>query len=200
MKSLLRILVLTLTISLCHAQDKTVFITSEEGFKKKDKDRAGLFDEAGLLTTFSGSMSFKFNPNRGTTDPDTGETDDNWFVPNGLGIHGGLGIHTTQSIALTINTGIDGKLESKLIAVPVYASLLLNPTINDSSLFFQIGMGQAFALGRGNLSGFYQKYRIGIADEEGLGFFAELNLYGFDTYSTQQLATLNIGVVLFKFD
>jgi len=176
---------------------QTVFVT---GDVKDTREKHGLFDEAGMFSNFSFAVPFRGNPDYGTNDPDGGNSG-TWFIPDGLNVQGGFGVHTTETIALSLNTGIDGLITPKLVAVPVYGSLLINPAINeDSTLYIQIGIGKAFALGRGDLSGLYQKYRIGVANSDKMGVFIEANYYGFGVYDIKQVSSITIGITLFNFD
>lgn len=178
-----------------HAQ--TVFITREI---PDTKEKRPLFGETGIFSNFSFSLPFRANPEYGTNDP-YNENSGTWFIPDGINFQGGFGIHATKTIALSINSGIDGLITPKLVAVPVYASLIINPHLNeDTSLFFQAGVGHAFALGRGDLSGVYQKYRLGVGDTEGIGFFIEANYYGFGLGNLKQVSTINLGISLFNFN
>jgi hypothetical protein len=189
------LLVLLLTGFYSHAQ--TVFVTAEI---KDTKEKNGFFDSAGAFSNFSLSVPFRGNPEYGTNDPnDTNKG--TWFIPDGISFQGGFGVHATETFALSLNTGIDGLITPKLVAVPVYGSLLINPAINDdSTLFLQIGVGRAFAIGRGDLSGVYQKYRLGASDSGNTGIFIELNFYGFGLYDIRQVSSINIGISIFNFN
>lgn len=178
-----------------HAQ--TVFLTREI---EDTQERKGLFSEVGAFSNFSFSAPFRANPAYGTNDP-YNEGNGTWFIPDGINIQGGFGVHATKTIALSINSGIDGLISPKLVAVPVYASIIINPHLNeDTSLFLQAGVGHSFALGRGDLSGLYQKYRVGVGDTEGIGFFIEANYYGFGLYDIKQISSLNLGFCIFNFN
>lgn len=177
-----------------HAQ--TVYITRDI---IDTKERRPLFGKVRTFSNFSFSAPFRANPEYGTNDPNGNSG--TWFIPDGLNIQGGFGLHTTQTLALSINSGIDGLITPKLVAVPVYGSLLINPAINeDSTLYIQIGVGQAFALGRGDLSGLYQKYRLGVTNSDKLGVFIEANYYGFGLYDIKQVSSINLGISLFNFN
>ncbi len=194
-------LVLLLCASYGFSQEgNTVFITKE--IKDEKKERKSFFGEAGAFSNFSISVPFRANTLRGVNDPDTGEkTSESWFLPDGINFHGGFGVHSTETFALSINTGIDGMITPKLVAVPVYASLLINPRFSeDSTLALQYGIGRAFALGRGDLSGLYQKYRLGFTTGDKMGFFIEANYYGFGLRDIRQVSTINLGICLFNFE
>lgn len=197
MKSLHKLyFIVLLAVSYGYAQDgTTVFVTGE--VKDVKKEKTPLFGEAAAFSNFTFSLPFKANENYDRYD----DYDDSWFLPDGITFHGGFGVHTTRTIAVSANAGIDGLISSKLVAAPVYGSLLLNIKFNDdTTMYAQAGIGKAFALGRGDLSGLYQKYRIGFSNGEHLGFFAEVNYYGFSVYDTKQLGTFNLGISLFNFN
>ena len=193
-------LLLLLAISYGYAQDSnTVFVTKE--IKDEKKQKKSFFGEAGAFSNFSLSVPFRANTERGTNDPDTGEESEYWFLPDGINLHAGFGVHTTETIALSVNAGLDGMLTPKLVVVPVYASLLVNPRFGDeSTVALQYGIGRAFALGRGDLSGLYQKYRLGFTNGDKAGFFIEINYYGFGLRDIRQVSTVNLGVCLFNFE
>lgn len=184
-----------LLFTTCGYAQETVFIA---GDVKDKKEKNNLFGEAGAFSNFS--ISVPIRGNNPTHDSDD-TSDKPWFLPDGINLHGGFGVHTTQTIALSGNIGLDGLISEKLVAVPIYASLILNPQIGDDfSIYAQAGIGQAFALGRGDLSGLYQKYRLGFANSDNLGFFVEANAYGFGIYSTGQIYSVAIGIALFNFE
>jgi len=179
-----------------HAQ--TVYITRDITDTKEKKP---FFGKIGAFSNFSFSLPFRANPEYGTNDPYTGEQNKSWFLPDGLNFQGGFGFHTGQTIALSLNAGIDGMISPKLVAAPVYGSIILRPKFNDdTAMIFQYGIGKAFALGRGDLSGLYQKYRLGFTDDENLGFFVEANYYGFGVYDIKQVSTISIGICILNFD
>ena len=196
MKSLHKLfLILLLAVSYGYAQDgTTVFVTGE--IKKEKKEKTPLFGEAGAFSNFSISVPLRGND----SDYDT-EEDISWFAPDGISLHGGFGVHSTETIAFSINTGIDGMISKKLVAAPVYASLLFNPKVGDeTTLILQAGVGWGFALGRGDLSGLYQKYRLGFANGDNMGIFIEINAYDFDLYQSTDVGTINLGICLFNFE
>ena len=192
-----KLLVAALLFTGLYTHAQTVFVTREI---PNTKEKHPLFEKIGAFSNFSFSLPFRANPAYGTNDP-YNEGNGTWFIPDGINFQGGFGVHATKRIALSINSGIDGLITPKLVAVPVYGSLIINPHLNeDTSLFFQVGVGHAFALGRGDLSGLYQKYRFGVGDTEGIGFFIEANYYGFGLYGIKQVSTLNIGICLYNFN
>ena len=188
-------LILLFVVSYGYAQDgTTVFVTGEAKDVKKEK--TPLFGEAGAFSNFSISV-----PLRGNDSDYDPEEDISWFAPDGISFHGGFGVHSTETIAFSINTGIDGMISKKLVAAPVYGSLLFNPKVGDeTTLIIQAGIGWGFALGRGDLSGLYQKYRLGLANGDNMGIFIEANIYGFQLYDAKEVSSLNLGVCLFNFD
>jgi hypothetical protein len=195
MKSLHKLFfILLLTGSCAYAQTgTTVFVTGEA--KEVKKEKTPFFGEAAAFSTFSISIPIRGN------DSDSGDDEDrSWFLPDGITAHGGFGVHATETFALSANAGIDGIISEKLVAAPVYASLLINPSVSDgASLYFQGGVGYAFALGRGDLSGVYQKYRIGFTNDEDKGVFIEVNSYGFGVYNNTNIYSINLGVSFFNF-
>jgi len=184
------------------AQDKTVFITTEEDYKPKEKAR--FVDEIGTFTQIVGSAPYIINPNYGNdhtfydADGDGEDDGDNQFIPDGISFHAGAGFDADEIFGVGLFTGIDWNETGKLWSVPIYASAVLKPQLSDDfGLLFQAGLGWTLAIGRGDLSGLYQKYRIGYLDSDGYGIFAEVNGYGFKWRSDTQFATFNLGVSLY---
>ena len=160
-----------------------------------DEDKAG---NSIVLSQFSFSLPFNANSNRGQNYVD-GTSNNNWFVPDGLSAHGGIGIHFKKWIGISANTGIDWRISQKLVSAPVYAMLTINPHFNkETSLVLQGGIGQAFALGRGNLSGTYQKYRVGIHFDD-IMLFADASSFGYPVKDITETGILSLGISLLNF-
>jgi hypothetical protein len=179
--------------SFCNAQ--TVFITSEKEIKK-DPNELGEYEKTRPVYT-QAAFSFPLSINPEFGEP-TGFEDEKepFFLPDGLSAHAGAGVHYRGWIGVGMNVGIDWKLNQKLVSAPVYASVFLNPHFNETTSFFlQGGYGRAFALGRGELNGIYQKYRVGILSDN-LLIFADLNLFGYGLHGTKEMGSLSIGVSL----
>jgi len=101
-------------LATTYGYSQTVFVTGEV---KDTREKHGLFDEAAMFSNFSFALPFRGNPNYGTNDPEGGNSG-TWFIPDGLNIQGGFGVHTTETIALSLNTGIDGLITPKLVPYP----------------------------------------------------------------------------------
>lgn len=177
---------------------QTVFITSDKERPKEKKENKNQ-DGSYKFIQHAISLSFRANPDANKVDEYTQEKG-SWFLPDGFSYHAGYGTHLNNWLGLSVNTGIDTSLDQKLVAVPVYGSLFLNPHFNeDSSVLLQAGFGKSFALGRGDLSGFYQKYRLGIMSENEICLFADLSFYGYSPYNINQITTISLGISLFNF-
>lgn len=152
-----------------------------------------------LFTQVVLSVPFNLNPNRGNYDPVTEESEP-WFIPDGISVHGGAGIHLKKWVGLSVNTGIDWRIRQKLVSAPVYGMLTVNPHFNkDTSVLLQAGFGQAYALGRGNLNGTYQKYRLGIMFDDDMCIFIDGSLFGYPLKDIRETGTFTIGFSLFTF-
>lgn len=177
---------------------QTVFITAEQDTLKKKKEER-IQDRNFKFIQHAFSLSFSRNPNANEVNEYNGKKE-SWFIPDGLSFHTGYGTHLNHWLGISVNSGIDSSLRQKLVAVPVYGSLFLNPHFNeDSSMLFQAGFGRSFALGRGDLSGFYQKYRLGIMSEDEICLFVDLSFYGYSPHDTQQISTFTLGISLLNF-
>ena len=80
---------------------------------------------------------------------------------------------------------------------------LTTDAFDDKSILLQAGLGHSFAIGRGNLSGTYQKYRLGLVLGELLIIHADVSLFGYkvegSNINTNQSGTLSIGVSIIDF-
>jgi hypothetical protein len=179
----------------CFSQETTVFITGEGS---DTKSKSSFLDDFGIFSQFAVSLPFRANPNY----TNAADNDEYWFVPDGISAHAGFGAHVFESIGFSLNTGVDWHGTPKLVSVPVYGSIMLTPSISDTSgILLQAGFGEAFAIGHGRKGGFYQKYRAGYIDEEGnFGFFAEVNFYGYSWKDAGQMGSVNLGMCFFLFE
>jgi len=203
------LLSLLLTCTFClHAQNKkpeTIFTTINE-----DQEPEG---EKHYFGQFSLSIPIRSNPYRDeyNTYTDTngnGITDESereytvldYIWPDGVSLHYGAGVHYKKWIAISANTGIDWLVTGKLVSVPVYASLYFSRQIWESTnVVLQGGYGYTFALGRGNLGGAYQKYRIGLGFDNESIFYIEANMYGFNLYDMKPAGSLCLGISIIDF-
>lgn len=158
------------------------------------------------FTTFAQlalSVPLRGNPDEGNDDYYEDNDDPSVFdyvVPDGIGAHLGYGVFYNSWIGISANTGIDFVGQQKLVTTPVYGMLTLTPFLKQEyGLLFQVGLGHTFALGRGNLSGTYQKYRLGAIIGGQLSIHFEANLYGFPIYDFREAGSISIGVSLLDF-
>lgn len=121
----------------------------------------------------SSYMQFNFaTPIRGTWDSD--DDSDYLFLPDGLTVKFGGGLHYNKQLAIGINTGIDWIATEKLVVVPAFGNIKLSTKINpDMFLFLQGGYGRSIVIGRGSLTGHYTKIGLGLEEIGGLGLFTE---------------------------
>ncbi len=99
-----------------------------------------------------------------------------------------------------INTGIDARIKSKLVAVPVYATVTLNPHFGgDASVLFQYGYGHAFALGRGSLSGAYSKYKLGVHIDNDILVYLDVSIIDFPLNDYNRVGSFSLGIDLLNF-
>jgi len=163
-----------------------------ESYNEQEKSKP--LSENGQFFIFDISVPFRGNETYGEID-ENGNRSDYWFLPDGIGAKFGYGIHFSEWIGLSLNTGFDVVAQQKLFSVPVYASIVLTPRINDDvSLLFQYGLGKSFAIGRGNLSGYYNKFRIGVGDE--IIIFADVSLNGFAVRNIENTGSISLGLTI----
>ena len=194
MKSLLKLLILPLlAFSSCFAQDgkpETVFVSTPS-----DGRPSMQLPWFGQLAV---TIPVRATPERSSVN-DTNSVFD-YVLPDGLSANYGVGLHLNSWAGISGNAGIDWIGSEKLVVAPVYGSVLLNPTLyKDYSLLMQFGYGYSFALGRGDLSGTFQKYRIGLGVEDYLSLYVELNQYGFPLHKMDPAGSIGIGLCVFDF-
>jgi hypothetical protein len=181
---------LILFVTFCSYSQDTVFLTASPDEAKEYNN---------FITQFSFSIPLSVNPRRGEADQYSQEND-SWLIPDGISAHGGAGFHLKKWVALSANTGVDWRIKQKLVSVPVYAALTLNPHFNkETSVMLQAGLGHAFAIGRGDLSGTYQKYRAGIFFNDIL-IFADASMFGFPLEDTPEMGSFTLGISLLNFN
>lgn len=163
-----------------------------ESYKEQEKSKP--LSDNGQFFIFDISVPFRGNETYGEID-ENGNRSDYWFLPDGIGAKFGYGIHFSEWIGLSLNTGFDVVAQQKLFIVPIYASIVLTPRINDDvSLLIQYGIGKSFAIGRGNLSGYYNKFRIGVGDE--IIIFADVSLNGFAVRNIENTGSISLGLTI----
>lgn len=149
------------------------------------------------FTQFEISVPLQGNKNRGEVYPDE-STNDSWFVPDGINANFGYGLHYNQWLGLSANSGIGMKLSEKLIMTPVFANLRIMPKIaEETRLGIDLGFGQTFAIGRGNLSGTFKRIKLNLEADE-LQLFIEVISYGINLNNSSQ-GSISIGIALVSF-
>ena len=162
---------------LANAQD-TVFIIAEEDPDEKESlfEKEYVFSQIGLSFLFTkGDVS-------------------------GFGVNAGIGLHHNKWIGVSINSDVDWLGTQKLFTIPVYGSIMFNPQIDDTTIYGEVGLGQAFAIGRGDLSGFYQKYKIGLLLHNEICIFAQASVYGFRHHEFKQMGCVGLGMSILSLE
>lgn len=139
------------------------------------------------------------NLNRNTTNLN-GTKNESWFIPNGISAKYGYGIQYYNWVAISIHSGIDWNINSKLVAVPVFSNLRFSAGLkNDSRINLQLGLGNGFAIGRGNLSNIYKRISIGYENTDNVIFFIEVSDYKFQINNQYSVGSLNVGFAMRNF-
>ncbi|EKT4552565.1 hypothetical protein ABF176_002192 [Flavobacterium psychrophilum] len=144
-------------------------------------------------TQFEFSMPFKSNGLYGSTNSD-GSRNDYLFIPDGLSAKIGYGIHYEENISFGLHSGIDWKINEKLVVAPIFLNTRLNLEVGQGAIALQFGWGKALAIGRGNLSGTYRRFNIGYKNDDDLTLFADLSLYNFAISGYKDFGTISIGI------
>jgi hypothetical protein len=142
------------------------------------------------FSQFELALPIKYNP-------DHSEENTTWFVPNGIVARYGYGVDYDETFGISLHTGLDFKGKQKVVNVPVFANLRFSPEIGESTnVVFEYGVGKAFALGRGDLSGVFQRYKLGLVSQMKAGLFVEYANYGYKI-NNEQLRYLSVGFTVY---
>ena len=143
------------------------------------------------LTFTQFDISIAFQPNENFGQPTIyNQARASCFLPAGVGSSIGFGIHKKQWIGLSANSAIIFIGNEKLVAVPVYANLGVSPKLGDNTrLTLQYGLGKSLAIGRGNLSGKYQKISLGIITNNVALLFVALDNHNYKTINIDNQIT-----------
>lgn len=148
---------------------------------------------------FDISVPIAANIHRGETYTD-GSKNTAWFLPDGISAKFGFGIQKDKWIGVSLHTGIDWKISEQLVAIPMFGNLRISPKISEATrLTLQAGYGKGMALGRGNLVGQYQRYSIGIENDEDILLFAEVSGYDFKIHNKTSIYSFSLGISIRKF-
>jgi hypothetical protein len=132
-------------------------------------------------------------------NPNMGETDELWFLPDGIAPKLGYGIQYKGYLAIGIHSGIEWKWTEQLVAVPIYGNIRLSPKIGeDTRLNLQMGLGKGFALGRGNLSGTYKKMNLGITSDD-VTLFVEISQYNIVLHNQKAIGSISLGISVMSY-
>jgi len=174
--------------SLPAQENKTVYVIIKKD-SSTTKNKSNIDWEEMIFTQADLSVPLVLNNNEDDSD------DKNWFLPNGLGAKFGIGVEAFEILGVSLNTGIDWKINAKMVVVPVFGNARLNIELpNDNQITFQAGYGKGIALGRGSLIGKYLRYNIGYGEIDGTNLFIELSGYQFPSFPEHNFASLSLGV------
>lgn len=184
----IKTLLFLLFFNLALAQNNTIYTYD---FTDKPAKKKNFFIQ------FQVSIPLQRNENYGELLQD-GSKNSNWFLPDGINANMGFGIHLKKWLGISANGGIGMILSEKMIAAPIFSNLRVIPKIGEEThLGVELGLGHAFAIGRGNLSGTYQRAKLGIETND-LQLFLEVVSYGFKIQNNSQ-ASFCIGISLLTF-
>ena len=151
------------------------------------------------FTQFDISAPLKGNSTYGEIDSN-GVRSDYWFLPDGLSLKYGVGIHREKWVSLGVQTGIDWVATQKLVVVPVFANFKLSPKVSeDVRVYVQASYGKSFGIGRGSLIGDYRKISIGVEDNEGVSLFIQVSDFGIPFININSVTSLSVGLSVFTF-
>lgn len=149
------------------------------------------------FTQFEIAVPLQGNKNRGEVYPN-GSTNNSWFVPDGVNANFGYGLHFNKWLGLSFNAGIGMKLSEKLVVAPIFSNLRMMPKVGEETrIGIDVGLGQTYALGRGNFSGTFKRVKLNL-ENDGMQLFIEVVDYGFDLNNNSQ-GSISIGFALVSF-
>ena len=155
------------------------------------------------ISTFTKfDISLAFQPNKNFGEPRLyGEARASRLLPVGIASSIGYGLNFKKWIGLSTNSGLIFIGNEKLVAVPIFANLEFSPKIGDNTrIMLQYGYGKSLAIGRGNLSGKYQKISLGVETYDGALLFVAIENHGYQTINKdKEIWTLNLGLALISF-
>lgn len=125
------------------------------------------------------------------------DKDEYWFLPDGLQARYGFGVDENETFGASVMLGLDWKAKQKMVNLPVFVNLRFSPELGNGNLFLEYGIGKAFALGRGDLSGLFQRYKLGYGNLK-TSLFLELSNYGYKI-NNEKLVYISIGISVSKF-
>jgi hypothetical protein len=129
-----------------------------------------------------------------------GNRSDYRFLPDGLSLKFGVGVHQKKWASIGIHSGIDWLGSNKLVVVPVFANFKFNPRISEESrIYLQLGYGKSFGLGRGSLIGDYRKIALGAENDEGISIYIQVANFGIPLNNFDSVNSLSIGIALATF-
>ncbi|MGL2965160.1 hypothetical protein [Flavobacterium sp. XGLA_31] len=141
------------------------------------------------------SVPIRANQYAGEIDPYSGEKEP-WFLPDGMSGRVGFGFKPNDWLGIGANVGMDWKGNECLVVTPVFGSVKISPKINqDLRVFVEPGLGRAFAIGSGQLSGYFKKISVGIGDgKDHFGLYLELCQYGFSKNFDEKIGSFSLGI------
>lgn len=192
MKSLL--LAMLCFFSLCsHGQDQKKLDSLQR--QQAYSDRALALSNRPVYFKLEFTVPFVGNPDWDEVEPDSDESQP-WFLPAGLCVKAGAGFKLGKYVSVGAVSGLDSRLDHSLIVAPVFGDFTFTPKIDAQLQFYaNFGYGKAFALGRGERSGYYRRIGIGVGDWNGRGFI-EASQYGFQIHGLRQVTNISIGIAV----
>jgi hypothetical protein len=142
---------------------------------------------------FELSTPFKANTHRGEINSD-GSKNEYMFIPDGLSAKIGYGIHYEETISIGLHSGIDWKINEKLVVVPIFLNSRLNLEVGNGAIALQFGWGKASAIGKGDVFGTYKRFNLGFQNDDGMAIFADLSLYNFTVNGEKGFGTISLGI------
>ncbi len=187
-----RLLLLAILLhSFCHAQQDS--LASEH----KATDREARLANRAMVFKLEVAVPIVGNPYWDEYDNTSQDDDESnpWFLPAGLNVKVGAGIRLTRFFILGAVSGLESRLDHKLVVAPVLGDLtVLIPVPDGSHLLANAGIGRVFALGRDGLSGDYRRIGIGFGNSNGAALL-ELSQYGLAYKGKTALTNFSVGFI-----
>ena len=167
-----------------------------KGFSQSNSevDNSNLKNKRITYAQIEFSIPFVFDPENSANSNIGG------LLPAGANLMIGYGYHHNKWIAIGLHTGINTRIDEKLVAMPAFANFRISPQITEKYiLHFQGSYGMAFALGRGDLSGDYRRINFGFGKTSKIvhsTIFLEYSEMGFPIHDREKLRSFCLGAAV----
>ncbi|MES2813018.1 MAG: hypothetical protein V4670_11155 [Bacteroidota bacterium] len=178
--------------STVFSQDISLYVSTSKDSVKTKYERtepiSPVFKQFELTTSFSINDE---DDNPFTEDDESKPL----FIPNSLGLKYGVGLQKNKCLGISVHSGIDIRLNQKLVAVPIFGNLRLSPFFRDDKtrVAINLGYGKGYAIGRGDMHGRYRRVNFSFESPENIGLLLEIADYDIDFNNKPTTVIFSLG-------